>query len=755
MPRVAQASFDGESLSMGSSLAQRVAQRHLTAVQIPDSWFKERTKDLKARLKEPVQDSPDVWPWLLEDRIISFFNQLERNFNQLVGQDQARESVKDRVELIKGYLEAVVAKLRAIREASKAQPYPDKPSNYLYWHAYQGVFDKMKAPVKTLGDLLKNSWFVDDAVIAKLVKKTIKAAKPEDLQDALYLLADAKFEAAAQKALKKTKLDKDISGWVDFLKEVLEANYTDQALQEKGALREFDLKGMKVVIDDSTVENDDIPKYVRLLLEAHHRLRAKGLEEAWYGTTFIKCEECGGKNQNTGGAVGGHYHIGPNTVTCYVRPRPFVVELMLHELGHRYWFKHMRPEQRQRFNGLIKTYTKARPNDAVKMNLWKIPDTKWWKGEVTEARNLLQREIDAAPDGSINVRRIMDLSQNLIDGALKFLKEDPIEGDLKTHQDELWDAKNAFTDVATRPPNFGNEDSLLKWMQESERLLRELTTEAYVYIDIKRLRHNEAQKALALSHAPTKEWLESYDQNPNPVVPVSDYGKSDPDEAFAEVFAHYCLNEDMSRDQMESFRSVLSERGSNLRKAEEVLARFLTAQEFPNQKALRQYLKDHPAADKSKHSVAKKPAKQYKDYVKTDPKLFEQAKSKAAKTKWIRPDYAEEGVEVERTAKTLGIPEAKMKQAWDRAKVEPLAEEAWSQLENTDSYDTDTLEKADKLAEQYDRNIPWTLQRMGGELPAPIVLLRKGKPPYLIGGNTRLMISRALGAKPQVLTLRV
>jgi hypothetical protein len=34
-------------------------------------------------------------------------------------------------------------------------------------------------------------------------------------------------------------------------------------------------------------------------------------------------------------------------------------------------------------------------------------------------------------------------------------------------------------------------------------------------------------------------------------------------------------------------------------------------------------------------------------------------------------------------------------------------------------------------------------------------LIKKGEPPYLIGGNTRLMASRAFGAKPKVLMIRV
>jgi hypothetical protein len=47
------------------------------------------------------------------------------------------------------------------------------------------------------------------------------------------------------------------------------------------------------------------------------------------------------------------------------------------------------------------------------------------------------------------------------------------------------------------------------------------------------------------------------DGNEKPYEPVSDYGKSSIEEAFAEAFMKYVLEEDMSRGQLESFRTVL------------------------------------------------------------------------------------------------------------------------------------------------------------------------------------------------------
>lgn len=193
--------------------------------------------------------------------------------------------------------------------------------------------------------------------------------------------------------------------------------------------------------------------------------------------------------------------------------------------------------------------------------------------------------------------------------------------------------------------------------------------------------------------------------------------------------------------------------------ARRVMRRF--AREFPSEKALKQYLQDHPQADRSKHTVSKgdkaapEPEKKYNAYAETSKQDIQTAKKRAKDTKWSKPSLEHESGEVKRTAEALKIPTKKLLKAFEEAKIEPLSDKDWSQLENTDSYDTDTFEKADALAREYDRGIAQVVKGLGGTLPAPIVLFRKGEPPYLVGGNTRMMAARAFGAKPQVLAIRL
>jgi hypothetical protein len=63
--------------------------------------------------------------------------------------------------------------------------------------------------------------------------------------------------------------------------------------------------------------------------------------------------------------------------------------------------------------------------------------------------------------------------------------------------------------------------------------------------------------------------------DPRSVLPVSEYGQTNIEEAFAEAFRHYVLGKDMTRGQIESFRSVLASLIEGLN--QKVVNRFLYA----------------------------------------------------------------------------------------------------------------------------------------------------------------------------------
>ncbi len=88
----------------------------------------------------------------------------------------------------------------------------------------------------------------------------------------------------------------------------------------------------------------------------------------------------------------------------------------------------------------------------------------------------------------------------------------------------------------------------------------------------------------------------------------------------------------------------------------------------------------------------------------------------------------------------------------------PLSEEEWVKLENTDSYDIPTgdwgMVKYHADAENRDWQSLKIKMEIGESLDAPIIL-KIGETLHLVSGNTRLMVSRAMGIVPKVLLVNL
>ncbi len=134
--------------------------------------------------------------------------------------------------------------------------------------------------------------------------------------------------------------------------------------------------------------------------------------------------------------------------------------------------------------------------------------------------------------------------------------------------------------------------------------------------------------------------------------------------------------------------------------------------------------------------------------------LIASAQVFAPDTTWSKPDVLEEVSEIYRTAEVLGIDFETLMKRVKESNLEILDDETWEMMENSDSWETVTVDEANARAYDYDRDIANVFEGMGKELPAPIVLMHDGTP-YLIAGNTRLMASRALKVRPKVLMVRM
>lgn len=367
---------------------------------------------------------------------------------------------------------------------------------------------------------------------------------------------------------------------------------------EKGqreAYKEFDMYGMKVIVDDSTVTASQIEHYIKYLDEAYQRLRGKGFAKAWYGQVFIQCQECGGVNQNTGGGVGGHYFINKDTVKVYSRPSSFIVELMAHELGHRFWFKQMSQTQRARFESFVKVRpTARRPEgyvprlistealDAVKAEIQKLElkyigtieafvaagsKAKKWRPVVERFESLFEKMHSTFGSDLLNIVSKLPTSIDAGKEVSSLYKDihaaiEKVRKFIFDKGDSYW--WNSQIMNAPPPPAGSNVDRyymtvfdnlLTRWSLDLDSPFTEAITAATIYVDASFEAHNRLEKAKGDDNL--KKWDEQYENDTRPVKPVSDYGGSNIDEAFAEVFAYYVLDKELDRDQIESFKAVL------------------------------------------------------------------------------------------------------------------------------------------------------------------------------------------------------
>ncbi len=152
---------------------------------------------------------------------------------------------------------------------------------------------------------------------------------------------------------------------------------------------------------------------------------------------------------------------------------------------------------------------------------------------------------------------------------------------------------------------------------------------------------------------------------------------------------------------------------------------------------------------------------------------FENYEQKLPKRFFIFPDLKKEIGEIERTARKYTPQNINVfvRDFFEKAKeseLVDLTEEIWSKLKNTDSFKI-LHGEWNKVAEYTDyynkegsvsRNWQDLKQRMeqGQEIDAPIILKYLSasyNELYLVSGNTRLMIARALGKTPKVLLVEM
>ena len=318
----------------------------------------------------------------------------------------------------------------------------------------------------------------------------------------------------------------------------------------------FDLYGMKIVIAAPDVTPNEARTYLRRFDEAYARLKQKKLAWPWYGVTFVESlesrkfsEELTAEYAKLGykdmRASAGMYHDGKDRVVLTNPPDKSLVGTIVHELGHRYWVKKMTGEQRARFNGLVRT----NPAEETRG----LPPG--WL-ETGEAPFNLGGLLDKFRDGVAAMAK--DLSSRVMQNRTTNIPA-TMDGVVRTFESVFEEA------LKDAPPGIREKGlemtSALFAPLEGFSLYTEEELAAMTLLDLMRFlsdwRKHDAPAALREFEKVVAQELAQHGKV-KPVTPVSDYGRGSIDEAFAEAWEHYVMGGDMDRDQLESFRSVLS-----------------------------------------------------------------------------------------------------------------------------------------------------------------------------------------------------
>lgn len=362
----------------------------------------------------------------------------------------------------------------------------------------------------------------------------------------------------------------------------------------------FSMYGMKVVIQDSNITPETVKAYINQIDKAYQYLKAKKLEKAWYGIIFIQPHDPTLKNKNTGrsGELGGSYHFGRDVISLSTAFPRNSSRLIIHELGHRYWYKSLTQAQREKFKDIIWMEKEKREeyDRSTKKFEWgnfpiqreieirdpsilsdieslfsnidsEIDKLKVLGEELKFSKNTSEYQSAASKIGQAYFPvkyKIHPVLKNIKDQGVNsgiFHVDEPkayFRGNLQetTKQQlgitpyQILNPDVSFAPISFVPIGYFSDYSEDRELSEEYR--QQKADQFLTGLEEWRTNIKNMLQWLYSKLATT-----SFEQESKP-KPVSDYGKSNISEAFAEAFCHYVLEKDMSRDQIDSFKSVIN-----------------------------------------------------------------------------------------------------------------------------------------------------------------------------------------------------
>lgn len=137
-------------------------------------------------------------------------------------------------------------------------------------------------------------------------------------------------------------------------------------------------------------------------------------------------------------------------------------------------------------------------------------------------------------------------------------------------------------------------------------------------------------------------------------------------------------------------------------------------------------------------------------------KLFNDIKEKRKVINFIKPNLDIELEEIERTKQDLNLTNDQFDKIKEKFKTEELTVLNHKKIDNSDYDNVKSFDDVLNLVKKYGKDINRLLDKFSeGEVEAPVILSIDDKKPYLIGGNTRLMLLQSLNIKPKILKIKI
>jgi hypothetical protein len=366
--------------------------------------------------------------------------------------------------------------------------------------------------------------------------------------------------------------------------------------------QEFSIGNVKFIVldDDPTL----IPKYAPHFKKAQSILQSKGFGKLWYGHFFlmprmiprteleIRAYEMAGYRRTFIENNAGFYSKAVDEMALLQPPGTDLIYGTVHEMGHRMWFKHLSGEQRGRFESFLRFPVREEVTPAKVIDyeenvtrmlvgfdtarktvldvLAKFTGSKvaWYDKILTMFEDPLFRagrefstgmpDVLHSSGAPWNKQVAPQFNQAMHLAEMVYMAMNRLPGKLRTEMNNAPDMPREDFRKHFKKAQSSEVKKILVLLEETRAAAREYAIDA-----------------IQLNNLSERERVEKYPKfrGTGDVDPVTEYGTSNVEEAFAEVFAKYVLNMDMTRDQVNSFKAVLKKLASARAVVDRYLAR--------------------------------------------------------------------------------------------------------------------------------------------------------------------------------------